>query len=175
VARQVRHARRRLLKELDRLWEQLRPLYLSLHAYVRSRLHDKYGAMVPESGPIPAHLLGNLWQQDWSNIYDIVAPQGEKPVFSLTDNLKAHNIEPLEMVRIGERFFTSLGFAPLPKTFWERSLFLKPRDREVVCHASAFEFPPEFAHASREAWRRPNPGSRATDPGNDSHSCMICP
>ncbi len=124
--------------ELERLWEQLRPLYLSLHAYVRSRLHERYGAIVPEKGPIPAHLLGNLWQQDWSNVYELVAPAGEKPVFSLTGNLKAKKIVPLEMVRIGERFFTSLGFAPLPKTFWERSLFVKPRDREVVCHASAW-------------------------------------
>jgi peptidyl-dipeptidase A len=125
--------------EIDRLWDQLRPLYLSLHAYVRSRLHDKYGAIVPENGPIPAHLLGNLWQQDWSNVYDLVAPSGEKAVFSLTDNLKAKKLDPLEMVRIGERFFTSLGFEPLPKTFWERSLFVKPRDREVVCHASAWD------------------------------------
>jgi len=130
-------------KELDRLWEQLRPLYLSLHTYVRARLHDKYGALVPEHGPIPAHLLGNLWQQDWSNIYDLVSPPGDKPVASLTDNLKSHKIEPLEMVRIGERFFTSLGFDPLPKTFWERSLFLKPRDREVVCHASAWDIDSE--------------------------------
>jgi peptidyl-dipeptidase A len=126
-------------KELDRLWDQLRPLYLSLHTYVRARLHEKYGAAVPETGPIPAHLLGNLWQQDWSNIYPLVAPPGQAAAFSLTDNLKARKIEPLEMVRIGERFFTSLGFAPLPKTFWERSLFLKPRDREVVCHASAWD------------------------------------
>jgi peptidyl-dipeptidase A len=130
-------------KELDRLWEQLRPLYLSLHTYVRARLHDKYGPLVPEHGPIPAHLLGNLWQQDWSNIYDLVSPSGDKPVASLTDNLKSHKIEPLEMVRIGERFFTSLGFDPLPKTFWERSLFLKPRDREVVCHASAWDIDSE--------------------------------
>ncbi len=130
-------------KELDRLWEQLRPLYLSLHTYVRARLHEKYGALVPEHGPIPAHLLGNLWQQDWSNIYDLVSPSGDQPVASLTDNLKSHKIEPLEMVRIGERFFTSLGFDPLPKTFWERSLFLKPRDREVVCHASAWDIDSE--------------------------------
>jgi len=130
-------------KELDRLWDQLRPLYLSLHTYVRSKLHEKYGAIVPENGPIPAHLLGNLWQQDWSNIYDVVAPAGEQPVFSLTENLKAKKIEPLEMVRFGERFFTSLGFDPLPKTFWERSLFVKPRDREVVCHASAWDIDSE--------------------------------
>src|SRR4029079_2353687 len=80
-------------KELDRLWEQLRPLYLSLHAYVRSRLHDKYGGLVPETGPIPAHLLGNLWQQDWSNIYDLVAPPGKTEIFSLTETLKARKIE----------------------------------------------------------------------------------
>ena len=126
-------------KELDRLWEQLRPLYLSLHTYVRSKLRDKYGDIVPENGPIPAHLLGNLWQQDWSNIYDLVAPAGEKEAFSLTENLKARKLDPVGMVRIGERFFTSLGFEPLPKTFYERSLFVKPRDREVVCHASAWD------------------------------------
>jgi peptidyl-dipeptidase A len=130
-------------KELDRLWDQLRPLYVSLHAYVRTKLRDKYGAVVPENGPLPAHLLGNLWQQDWSNIYDIVAPTGEKQAFSLTENLKASKIDAIEMVRIGERFFTSLGFEPLPKTFYERSLFVKPRDREVVCHASAWDIDAE--------------------------------
>jgi peptidyl-dipeptidase A len=126
-------------KELDRLWEQLRPLYLSLHAYVRSHLRAKYGAAVPEKGPLPAHLLGNLWQQNWSNIYPLVAPPGDAQGSSLTESLKAKKVDPLEMVRIGERFFTSLGFQPLPKTFWERSLFVKPRDREVVCHASAWD------------------------------------
>jgi peptidyl-dipeptidase A len=125
-------------KELNRLWDQLRPLYVSLHAYVRGRLREKYGAIVPERGPIPAHLLGNIWQQSWSNLYPLVAPPNDTQAFSLTDILKARKTEPVEMVRIGERFFTSLGFAPLPPTFWERSLFVKPRDREVVCHASAW-------------------------------------
>ena len=125
-------------KELNRLWEQLRPFYISLHAYVRHRLREKYGAIVPEKGPIPAHLLGNLWQQDCSNIYPLVAPAGTGDGVDLTKRLQDKKIDPLEMVRIGERFFTSLGFAPLPKTFWERSLFVKPRDREVVCHASAW-------------------------------------
>ena len=125
--------------EVDRLWTQLRPLYVSLHAYVRGRLRQQYGSVVPEAGPIPAHLLGNLWQQEWSNLYPLVAPAGDTQAFSLTDNLKARKVDALEMVRIGERFFTSLGFAPLPKTFWERSLFTKPRDREVVCHASAWD------------------------------------
>jgi peptidyl-dipeptidase A len=126
-------------KELDRLWNQVRPLYVSLHTYMRTKLREKYGAaVVPEKGPIPAHLLGNMWAQSWDNLYEDVAPPNADPGYSLTDILKTKNIDALEMVRIGERFFTSLGFEPLPKTFWERSMFLKPRDREVVCHASAW-------------------------------------
>ncbi len=127
-------------KELDRLWEQVRPLYLSLHAYVRARLREKYGAdVVPADGPIPAHLLGNMWAQTWDNIYPLVAPQSADPGFDLTEILKSRKTDAKQMVRYGEAFFTSLGFAPLPQTFWERSLFVKPRDREVVCHASAWD------------------------------------
>jgi peptidyl-dipeptidase A len=124
-------------QELDRLWGQLQPLYVSLHAYVRAKLRDRYGDQVPADGPIPAHLLGNLWAQDWSNVYDLVGPPGSARTVSLSDVLRARKVTPVEMTRFGERFFTSLGFEPLPPTFWERSLFVKPRDREVVCHASA--------------------------------------
>jgi peptidyl-dipeptidase A len=126
-------------KELDRLWGQLQPLYLSLHAHVRAKLHEKYGNEVPAEGPIPAYLLGNIWAQDWSNVYDLVAPGGLKKAISLDTILKQRNEQPLDMARTAERFFTSLGFDPLPKTFYERSLFVKPRDREVVCHASAWD------------------------------------
>jgi peptidyl-dipeptidase A len=125
-------------KELDRLWGQLQPLYLSLHTYMRARLHERYGDLVPENGPIPAHLLGNLWAQDWSNLYDVVGPAQGSARFSLTDELRRRKVSATDMAKYGERFFTSLGFEPLPQTFWERSLFVKPRDREVVCHASAW-------------------------------------
>ncbi len=128
-----------LARELDRLWDQLRPLYLSLHAHVRARLHDTYGNEVPLDGPIPAHLLGNIWAQDWTNVYDLVAPRTGSRGVPLDAILKGRKVAPLDMARIGERFFTSLGFAALPPTFWERSLFVKPRDREVVCHASAWD------------------------------------
>src|SRR5260370_11402054 len=125
-------------KELDRLWAQVRPLYLSLHAYARNKLREKYGdSVVPASGPIPADLLGNMLPPEWENIYPLVAPADAGPGFDLTAILKSKNTEPNEMVRYGEHFFTSLGFAPLPPTFWDRSLFVHPRDREVVCHASA--------------------------------------
>jgi peptidyl-dipeptidase A len=127
-------------KEMDRLWTQVRPLYVSLHSYVRWKLREKYGPdAVPEKGPIPAHLLGNMWAQEWGNIYPLVAPKDADPGYDLTARLKAKSVDPKEMVRYGERFFTSLGFAPLPATFWDRSLFVKPRDREVVCHASAWD------------------------------------
>jgi peptidyl-dipeptidase A len=126
-------------KELDRLWEQVRPLYVSLHAYVRAKLHDKYGDVVPPNGPIPAHLLGNIWAQDWTNVYKLVAPASADPGYDLTQILKSRNTQPLDVVHYGEGFFKSLGFAPLPETFWQRSLFVKPKDRDVVCHASAWD------------------------------------
>ncbi|MEJ5368288.1 MAG: M2 family metallopeptidase [Bryobacteraceae bacterium] len=127
-------------RELDRLWEQVKPLYTQLHAYVRWKLREKYGAdVVPESGPIPAHLLGNIWAQQWDNLYPLVAPKGADPGYDLTAILKRRNTTAVEMVRYGERFFTSLSFEPLPPTFWERSMFTRPRDREVVCHASAWD------------------------------------
>lgn len=126
-------------REMDRLWGQVRPLYLSLHAFVRRRLAERYGAAVPANGMIPAHLLGNLWAQDWSNIYALVAPAGAPASVDLTARLRAQNLDAPGIVRYGERFFSSLGFDTLPGTFWERSLLSRPRDREVVCHASAWD------------------------------------
>ena len=126
-------------KELDRLWDQVKPLYLSLHAYVRMKLHDKYGDAVPAEGPIPAYMLGNIWAQDWSNVYPIVSTASSDPGYSLTNILKQRKTTAVDMVKMGERFYTSLGFKPLPDTFWKRSLLVKPQDRDVVCHASAWD------------------------------------
>ena len=126
--------------EVERLWQQVKPLYTSLHAYVRTRLTEKYGPkVVPPDGPIPAHLLGNMWAQSWENVYPLVAPSPAVPSVDVTALLRAKKMDARGMVRSGERFFTSLGFEPLPKSFWERSLFTKPADREVVCHASAWD------------------------------------
>jgi peptidyl-dipeptidase A len=127
-------------REVDRLWQQVRPLYDALHCHVRARLAEKYGADLVRPGePIPAHLLGNMWSQSWDNVYDLVAPPGGDPGYDLTALLRGAGVDAVEMVRYGERFFTSLGFDPLPDTFWQRSLFTKPKDREVVCHASAWD------------------------------------
>jgi peptidyl-dipeptidase A len=129
-----------LAKEADRLWDQLRPLYESLHAYVRGQLRKKYGNdLVPANGPIPAHLLGNLWSQEWNNVYSLMDSPKPAQSYDLTKILQERHTDAKGMARYGEGFFTSLGFAPLPKSFWERSLFTKPADRDVVCHASAWD------------------------------------
>jgi peptidyl-dipeptidase A len=126
--------------EMERLWRQVEPLYVSLHTYVRKQLIKKYGKIADRpDGLIPAHLLGNMWAQEWGNIYPVVAPAGADKGYDLTQLLKSHNVNELGMVHYGENFFKSLGFAPLPETFWERSLFVKPQDRDVVCHASAWD------------------------------------
>ncbi|HSJ15920.1 MAG TPA: M2 family metallopeptidase [Longimicrobiales bacterium] len=126
--------------EVDRLWGQVQPLYESLQCHVRAKLGERYGAgLLGTDGKIPAHLLGNMWAQSWGNIYELVAPPAADPGYDLTERLVAKGVDAREMVRYGERFFSSLGLAPLPATFWERSLFTKPADREVVCHASAWD------------------------------------
>ena len=127
--------------EVDRLWAQVRPLYLSLHTYVRTKLAATYGdEVLPANGMLPAHLLGNMWAQDWSNIYPLVAAPASGEGYDLTAALEQRKVDELGMVRYAERFFTSLGYQALPPAFWERSLFKKPSDREVVCHASASEW-----------------------------------
>jgi peptidyl-dipeptidase A len=126
-------------QELDRLWEQVRPLYVSLHAYVRMKLREHYGDVVPADGPIPAHLLGNIWAQDWSNVMPLVSSGSTDPGYSLTQILERRKTSATDMVRTGEQFFTSLGLPTLPDTFWSRSMFVQPRDRDVVCHASAWD------------------------------------
>jgi len=126
--------------EVERLWRQVEPFYISLHTYVRKQLIRKYGKIAERpDGMIPAHLLGNMWAQEWGNIYPVVAPANGGQGYDLTQLLKDHKVNELGMVHYGENFFKSLGFAPLPETFWERSLFLKPQDRDVVCHASAWD------------------------------------
>lgn len=128
-------------KLTDKLWLEVKPLYDELHTFVRTKLNAKYGdAVQPKTGPIRADLLGNMWAQEWGDIYDIVAPPGSGDIgYDIGALLQAKGVDEIGMVKAGEGFFSSLGFEPLPKSFYDRSQFLKPRDREVVCHASAWD------------------------------------
>ncbi|UHQ56213.1 M2 family metallopeptidase [Microbulbifer sp. YPW16] len=125
--------------DMDAQWSKVKPLYEALHCHVRARLNERYGDdVVPPNGKIPAHLLGNMWAQEWGNVYDVVKDEDMQAPYDLTQLVVDSGMDEKEMVKVGERFFTSLGFKPLPETFWERSQFTKPRDRDVVCHASAW-------------------------------------
>ena len=132
------------LDDTDRVWNEVKPLYDALHCHVRAKLNEHYGdEVISKTGPLPVHMLGNMWGQSWSNIYDLVYE--EKPDSKYIDVTKIINeksLSEIEMVEYAEDFFISMGFKPLPKTFWERSLFVKPRDRSVVCHASAWNLDP---------------------------------
>jgi len=128
-------------KVTEQIWQDMKPLYVALHTYVRWKLNEKYGdAVQPKTGPIRADLLGNMWAQEWGNIYPLVAPAGTGDLgYDIGDLLAEKGKGPLDMVKAGENFYSSLGFAGLPETFWKRSQFTKPADREVVCHASAWD------------------------------------
>ena len=126
-------------KETDRLWSQVKPLYDDLHCYVRGRLQDHYGKdKVPDGKPIPAHLLGNMWAQEWNNVWPLVEPYKGVASLDASKAMVAQKWDWKRMVKTGESFYTSLGLDPLPETFWQRSMFTQPADRQVVCHASAW-------------------------------------
>jgi peptidyl-dipeptidase A len=125
--------------ELERVWKQVEPLYAELHTYVRRKLIEKYGAAAQRTdGMIPADLLGNMWAQEWGNVYDLVAPPAAPPAYDIGEILQQRKTTARQVVQYGEGFFKSLGLQTLPDTFWERSLFTRPADRDVVCHASAW-------------------------------------
>jgi peptidyl-dipeptidase A len=128
-------------KESERLWQQVKPLYSQLHCYTRGKLAKKYGEdKVPAGKPIPAQLFGNMWAQQWNKIYDdILKPYPGASIESADRGLKAQKWDAVRMTKSAESFYTSLGFPALPQTFWERSMLVRPRDRDVVCHASAWD------------------------------------
>ena len=126
--------------DIERLWGEVKPLYDDLHCYTRKKLRAKYGKdKVADKGAIPAHLLGNMWAQEWGDVYDLIEPFPGQGSLDVDKKLVAKKYDPKKMVQLGESFFTSLGLDPLPASFWERSLFTRPKDREVVCHASAWD------------------------------------
>ncbi|MEZ4399001.1 MAG: M2 family metallopeptidase [Kofleriaceae bacterium] len=124
----------------DKLWTQVEPLYKDLHCYTRRRLSKFYGdKVVPTTGPIPAHLLGNMWAQDWSNIYDLLEPTKGQASPDVSKALVKQKYDATKMTKLAESFFTSLGLPALPATFWERSMLVQPPGKEVQCHASAWD------------------------------------
>ena len=124
---------------IKKLWIDVRPLYEELHAYVRYKLRDRY-PNVSANGSIQAHLLGNMWAQDWSEIFDLVMPYPKAPSLDVTPNLIKQQYSPKKMFKLTQSFFVSMGLEPMPHSFWNKSVFIKPNDKKMVCHASAWDF-----------------------------------
>uniref|UniRef100_A0A646QF91 Angiotensin-converting enzyme n=1 Tax=Hemiscolopendra marginata TaxID=943146 RepID=A0A646QF91_9MYRI len=128
-------------KEFEKLWDQVRPLYQQLHAYVRRKLIGKYGAdKIKADGPIPAHILGNMWAQSWEKLFNLTVPFPNKRTMDVSEKMVEQNYTALKMFQMAEKFFTSLGLEPMTEDFWNKSIIEKPKDREIVCHASAWDF-----------------------------------
>ncbi len=126
--------------EARRLWDQVKPFYEELHCHVRAKLGDHYGEdKVSPTEPIPAHLLGNMWSQTWDNLYDMMEPYEGVASLDVTAALQEQGYDEMQMVKTAEAFFTSIGLPELPESFYENSMIKKPRDRNVVCHASAWD------------------------------------
>ncbi len=160
-----------LAAETDRLWGQVKPLYEQLHCYARTKLDEQYGKDKGEvaGGLLPAHLMGNLWQQDWGNLWDILAPYPNAGSLDINAalkrmadaNLARELAKPATSGSAAERsflaqraadlatakamteraqdFYVSLGMPKLPDSYWQKSQFIKPLERDVMCHASAWD------------------------------------
>ena len=156
--------------ETDRLWGQVKPLYEDLHCYTRTKLQTKYGPGkgAVSGGMLPAHLMGNMWQQDWGNLWDVLEPYQGAGSLDINDALQgweqsnlsatrakiagdatpeklvaaereAQLLTAKKMTQRAEDYYVSLGMPKLPESYWQKTQFIQPRDRDVVCHASAWD------------------------------------
>ena len=126
-------------REAARLYGQVEPLYEQLHCYARGRLAKKYGEdRVPAGRPIPAHLFGNMWAQQWGEAYDLFEPYPGVSDLDVDSALVKQGYDAVKMTKSAEAFYRSIAFPALPETFWQRSMLTQPRDRDVQCHASAW-------------------------------------
>lgn len=130
-----------LQQDIDEVWEMIRPLYEELHAYVRRKLRDLYGPeKIAAHAPLPAHILGNIWAQSWTNIIDVTLPYPGKNYIDVTQEMQAQGYTPIEMFRIAEEFYLSMNLSAMPPEFWAGSIIADPGDRPLICQASAWDF-----------------------------------
>lgn len=157
----------KLQARVEALWRQLAPLYRQLQCYAGHRLRAEYGDRgTLEGGLLPAHLLGDPWQQDWTNVWDLLVPYPQAASPDVTDALqrRADRLRRTALAqagngslqarflaaRAGERaaaralvadaegFYTGLGLPPLPERFWQYSRFLRPLEAPASCAASTW-------------------------------------
>jgi peptidyl-dipeptidase A len=122
------------------LWMKIQPFYKQLFTFVRKGLVRQYGTnIVRHDGPIPAHILGNMWAQNWRNIFDLIKP-GTLDTPDITGEMVRQGYTPLKIFQVAEEFFTSMGMPAMSPEFWRNSVFQKPNDVYSQCTASAWDF-----------------------------------
>ena len=127
--------------QVEAAWEKVNHLYMKLHAYVRKQLKTIYPSEIfPASGHIPAHLLSNMWAQDWTDLFQLLVPDTSAEAIDITKLLKNAGKNEMDLYHMADDFFQSLGMEPMTTDFWDKSILIKPKDREMICHASAWDF-----------------------------------
>ncbi|XP_019522936.1 PREDICTED: angiotensin-converting enzyme 2 [Hipposideros armiger] len=134
------YSRDQLMRDVERIFEEIKPLYVQLHAYVRSKLMDTYPSHISPTGGLPAHLLGDMWGRFWTNLYPLTVPYGQKPNIDVTDAMVNQKWDAKKIFQEAEKFFVSVGLPNMTKGFWENSMLTEPGDgRKVVCHPTAWD------------------------------------
>ncbi|XP_025976569.2 angiotensin-converting enzyme 2 [Dromaius novaehollandiae] len=136
-----KYSRDQLIEDVEKTFEQIKPLYEQLHAYVRHRLEQFYGPeLISSTGCIPAHLLGDMWGRFWTNLYALTVPYPAKPNIDVTSAMVENNWDVLKIFKTAEAFFASVGLYNMTEGFWNNSMLTEPTDnRKVVCHPTAWD------------------------------------
>ncbi|KAM6291936.1 angiotensin-converting enzyme 2 [Porphyrio hochstetteri] len=136
-----KYSRDQLIKDVEKTFEQIKPLYQQLHAYVRHRLEQFYGPeFISSTGCLPAHLLGDMWGRFWTNLYPLTVPYPAKPNIDVTSTMVLKKWDAMKIFKAAETFFDSIGLYKMTEGFWNNSMLTEPTDnRKVVCHPTAWD------------------------------------
>ncbi|NXG01256.1 ACE2 enzyme, partial [Sakesphorus luctuosus] len=135
------YSRDQLIEDVEKTFEQIKPLYQQLHAYVRHHLERVYGPkLISSTGCLPAHLLGDMWGRFWTNLYALTVPYPAKPNIDVTSAMVQKGWNAIKIFEAAEAFFTSIGLYNMTDGFWRNSMLTEPTDgRKVVCHPTAWD------------------------------------
>uniref|UniRef100_UPI0039BD93C6 Angiotensin-converting enzyme 2 n=1 Tax=Homo sapiens TaxID=9606 RepID=UPI0039BD93C6 len=134
------YSRGQLIEDVEHTFEEIKPLYEHLHAYVRAKLMNAYPSYISPIGCLPAHLLGDMWGRFWTNLYSLTVPFGQKPNIDVTDAMVDQAWDAQRIFKEAEKFFVSVGLPNMTQGFWENSMLTDPGNvQKAVCHPTAWD------------------------------------
>ncbi|XP_015226730.1 PREDICTED: angiotensin-converting enzyme 2 [Cyprinodon variegatus] len=137
---EFKYTRDQLMEDVRSIYKQILPLYKELHAYVRAKLMEVYPEYTDSEGPLPAHLLGDMWGRFWTNLYNMSIPYREKEDIDVSNTMVEQGWDEMRFFKEAEKFFMSVGLYKMFDNFWNNSMLVKPNDgRDVVCHPTAWD------------------------------------